>query len=101
MTPSAFLASAAATLPIQEAIQAASVTGADEIAVFNIKTTWSCLVNSTEHCDLSNHIKRAWDAQSQQPPITIGCLPLNHRSIKQGLKRWSVHTPATDYMLLR
>ena len=39
LTPSAFLASAAATLHLQEVVQAASVTGADNIAVSNIKTT--------------------------------------------------------------
>ena len=53
LAPLAFLASAAATLPLQEAILS---------AVSNIKTTWSCLVNTTETSDLSKHIQRAWDA---------------------------------------
>ena len=48
LAPSAFLASAAATLLLQEAILSASVAGADDTAVFNIKTTWSCLANTTE-----------------------------------------------------
>ena len=63
LEPSAFLASAAATLFLQEAILSASVAGADDTAVSNIKTTWSCL---TEPSDLSKHIQRAWDA-----PVTI------------------------------
>ena len=63
LAPSAFLASAAATLPLQEAILSASVAGADDIAVSNIKTTWSCLANTTtERSNLSKHIQRAWDA---------------------------------------
>ena len=48
LAPSAFLASAAATLPLQEAIPSASVAGADDTEVSNIKTTWSCLANKTE-----------------------------------------------------
>ena len=62
LAPSAFLASAAATLTLQEAILSASVTGADDTAVSNIKTMWSCLANSTELSDQSKHIQRAWDA---------------------------------------
>ena len=62
LTPSAFLASVAATLPLQEAILSASVAGADDTAVSNIKTTWSCLANTTEPSDLFKHIQRAWDA---------------------------------------
>ena len=62
LAPSAFLASAAAILPLQEAILSASVAGADNTAVSNIKTTWSCLANMTEPSDLSKHIQRAWDA---------------------------------------
>ena len=68
LAPSAFLASAAATLPHQEAILSASVAGADDTAVSNIKTTRSCLANTTEPSDLSKHIKRAWDA-----PVTNRC----------------------------
>ena len=40
----------------QEAILLASVAGADDIAVSNIKTTWSWLANTTEPSDLSKHI---------------------------------------------
>ena len=61
LAPSAFLASVAATLPVQEAILSASVAEADNTAVSNFKTTWSCLVNTTELSDLSKHIQRAWD----------------------------------------
>ena len=62
LASSAFLASAAATLLLQEAILSASVAGADDTAVSNIKTTWSCLTNTTEPSDLSKHIQRAWEA---------------------------------------
>ena len=62
LKPSAFLASAAATHPLQEAVLSASVAGADDTAVSNIKTTWSCLANTTEPSDLSKHIQRPWDA---------------------------------------
>ena len=62
LAPSAFMASAAATLSRQEAILSVSVAGADDTAVSNIKTTWSCLANTTESSDRSKHIQRAWDA---------------------------------------
>ena len=62
LAPLAFLASAAATLPLEEAILSASVAGADDTAVCNIRTTWSCLANTTEPLDLSKHIQRAWNA---------------------------------------
>ena len=62
LAPSAFLASAAATLPLQEAILFISVAGVDDTTVSSIKTTWSCLDNTTEPSDLSKHIQRAWDA---------------------------------------
>ena len=62
LAPSAFLVSVAATLPLQEAIRSASVAGADDTAVSNIKTMWSCLANTTGPSDLSKHIQRAWDA---------------------------------------
>ena len=62
LAPSAFLASAAATLPLQEATLSASVAGADDTSVSNIKTTWSCLANTTEPSVLSKHIQRARDA---------------------------------------
>ena len=59
LAPSAFMASAAATLPLQEAILSA---GADDTAVSNIKTTWSCMADTTEPSDLSKRIQRARDA---------------------------------------
>ena len=85
LAPSAFLASVAATLPLQEAILSASVAGADDTAVSNIKTTWSCLANTTEPSDLSKHIQRAWDApattaaynvlmSTSQPPVDLARL---------------------------
>ena len=97
---SAFLASAAATLPLQEAILSASVAGADDNAESNIKATWSCLFNMTEPFDLSKHTQRDWDA-----PVTTAAnndlMSTYHRSIKQGLQRWSFRTPVTGDMLHR
>ena len=48
LAPSAFLASAAATLSLQEAILSISVAGGDDTAVSNIRPTWSCLANTTD-----------------------------------------------------
>ena len=62
LVPSSFLASAAATLSLQEAILSSSAAEANDTAVSNIKTTWSYLINATESSDLSKHIQRAWDA---------------------------------------
>ena len=87
LAPSAFLASAASTLPLQEAILSASAAGADDTAVFNIKTTWSCLVNTTELSDQSpvQANQRAWNApvttaaynvrmSISQSPVNLGRL---------------------------
>ena len=87
LATSAFLASAGATLPLQEAILSASVAGADDNAVSNIKTTWSCLANTTEPSDLAKHTQRARDA-----PVTTAAyndLMSTSKSPvdQQGLKR--------------
>ena len=70
LAPSAFMASAAATLPLEEAILSASVAGADDTAVSNIKTTWSCLANTTELSHLSNTSNELGTLRSQPQPIT-------------------------------
>ena len=54
LAPSAFLASAAATLPLEEAILSASLAGVDDSAVNNAKTEWTSQANTSE---LSNAVK--------------------------------------------
>ena len=66
LEPLTFLATAAVMLPHQDAILSPSDAGADDTAVSNIKTTWSCPANTIEPSELSKHIHRAWTLQSQQ-----------------------------------
>ena len=61
MTPSTFLASAAARLPLQEAILSASLAGVDDSAVNDANTTWTSHANTSEPPDAVKHIQRAWN----------------------------------------
>ena len=63
LAPSAFLASAAAMLPLQEAILLASLAGVDDRAVNNAKTAWTSQANTNEPADAVKDIQRAWDAR--------------------------------------
>ena len=62
LTPSAFLESAADTLPHQEVILSASLAGVDDCAVKNAKTAWTSQANTSEPSDAVKYIQRAWDA---------------------------------------
>ena len=97
LSPSAFLASAAATLPLQEAILSALVAGADDTAVSNIKTMWSCLAKTTETSDLSKHIQRAWDAPVTNAAYNV--LISTSQSPVDLAKLKAVVTPHACYML--
>ena len=59
LAPSAFSASAAAVLPLQEAILSASLAGVNDSAVNNTKTAWTCQSNRSEPPDAVKHIQRA------------------------------------------
>ena len=55
------LASAAAMLPLQEAILSSSLTGIDDKAVSIAKTSWLNMSNTIEPLDSIKHIQWAWD----------------------------------------
>ena len=58
---SAFLASAAATLLLQEAILSSSLAGVDDKAVSIAKASWLNISNTIEPLDSIKHIQRVWD----------------------------------------
>ena len=61
LAPSAFLASAAAKLPLQEAILSSSLAGVEDRAVSIAKARWLHMSNTIEPLDSIKHIQRAWD----------------------------------------
>ena len=63
LASSAFLASAAATLPLQdEILLASSLAGIEDKDVSNTRATWNDLEMANEPIEASKHIQRAWDA---------------------------------------
>ena len=65
LAPSAFLASAAATLPLQEAILAPSIqsSNTEDHAVTEALETWHTMTDAAEPADASRRVQRAWDEQ--------------------------------------
>lgn len=65
LAPSAFLASAAATLPLQEAILAPSALSMnnEDKAVKDALIVWHELTNAPEPSDTCRRVQRAWDEQ--------------------------------------
>ena len=65
LAPSAFLASAAATLPLQEAILAPSIqsSNTEDHAVTEALETWHTVTDAAEPADASRRVQRAWDEQ--------------------------------------
>ena len=61
LAPSAFLASAAATLPLQEVILSSSLAEVEDKAVSIAKASWLNISNTIEPLDSIKHIQRAWD----------------------------------------
>ena len=61
LAPAAFLASAAVTLPLQEAILSSSLAEVDDKAVSIAKASWLNMSNTIEPLDSLKHIQRAWD----------------------------------------
>ena len=61
LAPSAFLASAAATLPLQDAILAGSVQGIEDQAVTEAMNSWTSLSQQAVSADATKHVQKAWD----------------------------------------
>ena len=58
LAPSAFLASAAATLPLQEDILSASLRNSEDADETNNLAIWNSLAKSTEPSEASKHIQQ-------------------------------------------
>ena len=65
LAPSAFLASAAAWLPLQDAILAGSVQSIEDHTVTEAKSIWMARANTTIPTETTKHVQKAWDT-----PIT-------------------------------
>ena len=62
LASSAFLASAAATLPLQDAILSTSVHGEEDPAVESAILVWREISQSTIPANALKHVKKAWDS---------------------------------------
>ena len=58
--PSAFLASAADTLSLQEAILPEPLRHTDDLAVFYALLVWKTQTPNAEPSDATRHVQRAW-----------------------------------------
>ena len=65
LAPSAFLTSAAATLPLQDAILAGSVQSIEDHTATEANSIWIARANTTIPTELTKHVQKAWDT-----PIT-------------------------------
>ena len=65
LAPSAFLASAAATLPLQDAILAPTINSntTEDQAVTEALNIWHAMTDVAEPVDIRRYIQRAWDEQ--------------------------------------
>ena len=65
LAPSAFLASAAATLPLQDAVLAPTINSntTEDQAVTEALNIWHSMTDAAEPVDICRHIQRAWDEQ--------------------------------------
>ena len=61
LASSAFLASAAVTLPLQNAILYEPIKAAEDQAVSSATTTWTSLTQSSIPVEAMRHIQKAWD----------------------------------------
>ena len=59
LAPSAFLASAAATLPLQDAILAGSVEGIEDQAVGEAMNNWTSLSQKSTPAEATKHVQKA------------------------------------------
>ena len=70
LAPSAFLASAASTLPLQQSILPDKVAALDDRSIESTESSWSGLANSPKPAAEVQHIQKAWD----------GLVTANHRT---------------------
>ena len=61
LASSAFLASAAATLPLQNAILSESIKAAEDPAVSLATTTWTSLTQNSIPVEAMRHTQKAWN----------------------------------------
>ena len=61
LASSAFLASAAATLTLQEAILPKPLRHTDDLSVSYALSAWKTQTLNAEHSDATRHVQRAWD----------------------------------------
>ena len=61
LASSAFLASTAATLPLQNAILSEPIQAAEDPAVSSATTTWTSLTQSSVPVEATRQIQKAWD----------------------------------------
>ena len=83
---SAFLASAAATLPLQKEILSVSLRNIEDADVTNTLAIWNSLDKSTESSEASKHIQRAWDSHvltTAYNELLVNCsLPVDEARLK-------------------
>ena len=86
LVPSAFLASAAATLPLQEEILSASRRNIEVADVINTLAKWNSLAKSTTPSKASMHIQRAWNSHittTAYNELRVNCsLPVDEARLK-------------------
>ena len=95
--PSAFLASDAAMLPLQEAVLSASSTEVEDTAVNNTKSAWTRLASSSEPSDTVKHIQRPWDA-GITTAVYNNSLEMCSSSIDQAWLKAKVTSHAGDWL---
>jgi len=71
LAPSAFLASAASTLQLQQSILPDSIRTVDDKSIESTESIWTNLSNSSKPAAELHHIQKAWD----------GRIAENHRSL--------------------
>ena len=102
LAPSAFLASATATLPLQKEILSASLRNIEDADVTNTLAIWNSLSKSTEPSEASKHIQRAWDSHvttTAYNKLLVNCsLPVDEARLRPSSLRMLV-TGCTHHLL--
>ena len=99
LAPSAFLASAEATLPLQEAILSSSLAGVDDKAVSIANASWLNMSNTIELLDWIKHIQRAWDTQVTTATYNTLLAACTTAVDQARLKAMVSHMQVIDYTL--
>ena len=89
LAPSAFLTSAAATLPLQEAILSPtkqSSNNYEDLAITESLKVWHTMTDAKEPLDTCRHVQRAWDEQivdtAFQRLLSTQSLPVDQARLK-------------------